>query len=199
MSAVKARFFVLVAALSSPFCLGSTAVRAEESASAAGPYVTPSVDVFVRYEMVRPDGAGLVHQDMHWQVASLRQRIDPENSAVYMLTSWRDHTLTVVDTLSHRRSVMPAPGGALSMPGQVPSGSFQRLGTAIVAGQFCTNWRTADADGRSGDACYTQDGILMQVMQKGQVVVRAVSVDRIAQPDSLFVVPETYKLVAPAR
>lgn len=175
--------------------------RAEEtdSSSASGPYVTPSVDVSVHYEMVSPQSPLPVHQDMHWQVASLRQRIDPENSAVYMVTSWSDHTLTVVDTLGHRRSVMPAPGATLTLPGQIPPGSFRKLGTDMVSGQLCTVWRTTDQDGHESDACYTQDGILLQVKQQGRILVRALSVDRTPQPDALFAIPESYSAVAPAR
>nr|WP_243429551.1 hypothetical protein [Acetobacter sacchari] len=166
---------------------------------ATGPFVTPSVDVDVRYEMASPDGGKPVGQRMRWQVSSLRQRIDPEGSAVYMVTSWRDGTLAVVDTLHRRRSVMPAPGAALTPPGQVAPGSFQRLGSDMAAGQSCVLWRTADQDGRPVDACYTVDGILVRVSQQGQVKVNAVSVSRTAQSDDVFAVPSDFAVAAPAR
>lgn len=174
--------------------------RADETAAPAlsGPYVTPSVDVDVQYEMPSPDGGSPVHQEMRWQVVSLRQRVDPENSVIYMITSWQDHTLTVVDTLKHRISRMPVPGAALTPPGKVAPGPFQRLGTDFVAGQYCVNWRTTDQDGRQSDACYTDDGIMVRAAQQGRVMVRAVSVTRGPQSDAVFAVPTGYAVVAPA-
>ncbi len=192
---------VLLASLGCATGIARATAATEETppaAAATGPHVTPSTDVDVRYEMASPDGGPPVHQEMHWQVSSLRQRIDPENSTVYMVTSWRDHTLTVVDTLRHRRSQMPAPGSALTLPGQVPEGSFQRLGTDFVAGQYCVNWRTTDQDGRQSDACYTDDGIMVRVTQQGRVMVQAISVTRTPQDDALFTIPASYPEVAPA-
>ena len=180
-------------------CCVAPLKAADDTPAPTGPYVTPSVDVSVRYELVAPDGRGVVHQTMRWQAASLRQRIDLDTASVYMITSWRDHTLTVVDTLGQRRSVMPAPGRELTPPGRIPDGTFSRLDTAMVAGQFCTNWRTTDDSGHQSDACYTPDGILLQVMQKGQITARALSVTREVQPDSVFAVPQDYRPVAPAR
>lgn len=194
------RASLLLLALSLTSLFSACEIRAEDAVAAtSGPYVTPSVDVAVHYEMISPQSPAPVHQDMHWQVASLRQRIDPENATVYMVTSWRDHTLNVVDTLGHRRSVMPVPGAVLTPPGQIAPGSFKKLGTDMVSGQFCTIWRTTDQDGHESDACYTEDGILLQVKQQGRILVRALSVERVPQPDTLFAIPETYSVVAPAR
>ena len=172
---------------------------AESVATPAGPHVTPSVDVPVRYEVSAPDGHPAAHQDMRWQVASLRQRIDPEGAAVYMVTSWKDQTLTVVDTTGRRISTMPAPGARLTLPGDIPAGNFQRVGTDVVAGQACVLWRTADQDGKASDACYTDDGILVRVMQQGHVMVQAVLVERTPQTDGLFTLPTDFSTVAPVR
>lgn len=177
---------------------GSVAARADApDATAAGPFVTPSVDVDVHYAMVSPQGVP-AGQEMRWQASSLRQRIDPQNSVVYMVTSWKDGSLTVIDTLKHRLSRMPAPGSALTLPGHVAPGNFQRLGTDVIAGQYCVNWRTTDQDGHTSDVCYTPDGILVRVMQDSRVLVQAVAVDRAPQPDSLFTIPADFSSVAPA-
>ena len=190
----------MTVALLGVYDAGSTALAADENgAPVTGPYVTPSVDVDVHYAIVKPDASGVVQQEMRWQASSLRQRVDPENSAVYMITSWRDQTLTVVDTLHKQRSIMPAPGRNLSLPGKVPPGKFEKLGTTVVAGQFCTNWRTVDDEGHPSDACYTPDGVLVQVMQRGQVMVQALSVARVAQSDAVFSVPAEFREIAPVR
>jgi hypothetical protein len=78
------------------------------------------------------------------------------------------------------------------------TGTYARLGGSVVAGEQCTLWRTKDADGHSSDVCYTADGILLQVAQGGQITVRALTVSRTAQPDSVFAVPAGLKTEAPA-
>ena len=168
--------------------------------SVEAPVITPSADVDVLYELASPQGDVSTHQRMRWQVATLRQRLDPEKSAVFMLTSWQNRTLSVVDMGRKRVSVMPVPGTQqLTPPGQPAMiGSYARLGSSVVAGEQCTVWRTKDTDGHPTDACYTADGVLLQVAQGGQITVRAVSVQRTAQPDSLFVIPDGLKQEAPA-
>ncbi|WP_250698350.1 hypothetical protein [Acetobacter pasteurianus] len=84
-------------------------------------------------------------------------------------------------------------------PGQpAAAGTYARLGNSVVAGEQCTLWRTTDADGHPTDACYTPDGLLLQVAQQGQVTVRALSVSRATQPDSVFAIPSGLKREAPA-
>lgn len=163
------------------------------------PFITPSADTDVLYEVTSPTGDAVMKQRMRWQVSSLRQRLDPENSPVFMITSWPDHTLTVVDEGRKRESVMPAPSQGLTPPGKpAMTGTYARLGGSVVAGEQCTLWRTKDADGHSSDVCYTADGILLQVAQGGQITVRALTVSRTTQPDSVFAVPAGLKTEAPA-
>ncbi|MGG6428728.1 hypothetical protein ACQ5TV_01970 [Acetobacter ghanensis] len=167
---------------------------------AEAPAITPSTDVDVEYELASPQGDVSTRQRMRWQVATLRQRLDPDKSSVFMITSWRDRTLSVVDMGRKRVSIMPVPGTQqLTPPGQPAMvGSYARLGSSVVASEQCTVWRTKDTDGHQTDACYTADGLLLQVAQGGQITVRAVSVQRTPQPDSLFVIPDGLKREAPA-
>ncbi|WP_338331615.1 hypothetical protein [Acetobacter sp. LMG 32666] len=178
----------------------ATSAHAEGEPPAEAPAITPSVDVDVEYELASPQGDVSTRQRMRWQVATLRQRLDPDKSAVFMLTSWRDRTLSVVDNGRKRVSIMPVPGTQqLTPPGQPAMvGSYARLGSSVVAGEQCTVWRTKDTDGHPTDACYTADGVLLQVAQGGQITVRALSVQRTAQPDSLFVIPPGLRQEAPA-
>lgn len=167
---------------------------------AEAPAITPSTDVDVEYELASPQGDVSTRQRMRWQVATLRQRLDPDKSSVFMITSWRDRTLSVVDMGRKRVSIMPVPGTQqLTPPGQPAMvGSYARLGSSVVASEQCTVWRTKDTDGHQTDACYTADGLLLQVAQGGQITVRALSVQRTPQPDSLFVIPDGLKREAPA-
>lgn len=134
------------------------------------PAITPSVDVDVEYELASPQGDVSTRQRMRWQVATLRQRLDPDKSSVFMITSWRDRTLSVVDLGRKKDSIMPVPGTQqLTPPGQPAMvGSYARLGSSVVAGEQCTIWRTKDTDGHPTDACYTADGLLLQVAQGGR-------------------------------
>lgn len=178
----------------------ATSGSPQDGVPAEAPAITPSVDVDVEYELASPSGDASARQRMRWQTASLRQRLDPDQSAVFMLTSWRDRTLSVVDMGRKRVSIMPVPGTQqLTPPGQPAMvGSYARLGSSVVAGEQCTVWRTKDTDGHLTDACYTADGLLLQVAQGGQITVRALSVVRAAQPDSLFVIPPGLKQETPA-
>ena len=176
------------------------AAPASVAEGADAPAITPSADVDVEYELASPQGDVSTRQRMRWQSATLRQRLDPDKSAVFMLTSWRDRTLSVVDMGRKRVSIMPVPGTQqLTPPGQpATTGSYARLGSSVVAGEQCTVWRTKDTDGHPTDACYTADGLLLQVAQGGQITVRALSVQRAAQPDSLFAIPPGLQQEAPA-
>nr|WP_298796694.1 hypothetical protein [uncultured Acetobacter sp.] len=183
-----------------------SAALAQSSASSASvvpqqdaPFITPSVDVDILYELTSPTGDAVLKQRMRWQVASLRQRLDPNGSSLFMITSWPEHTLTVVDMDRKRESVMPAPSQALTPPGHPAMvGTYARLGGSVVAGESCTIWRTRDADGHASDVCYTADGLLLQVAQQGQITVRALRVSRVAQPDEIFAIPSGLKKEAPA-
>ncbi|MFT8722235.1 MAG: hypothetical protein ABF443_02080 [Acetobacter malorum] len=211
---------VVMAAASLPVALAQTpaaganagsAVSAGASGAEAGanpapvapqdaPFITPSVDADVLYELTSPTGDAVMKQRMRWQVGSLRQRLDPQGSDLFMITSWPDHTLTVVDPGRKRKSVMPAPSQGLTPPGHPAMvGTYARLGGSVVAGESCIIWRTKDADGHASDVCYTADGLLLQVAQQGQITVRALRVSRVAQPDDVFAIPSGLKQEAPAR
>lgn len=164
------------------------------------PFITPSVDADVLYELTSPTGDAVMKQRMRWQVGTLRQRLDPEGSNLFMITSWPEHTLTVVDRDRKRESVMPAPSQGLTPPGHPAMvGTYARLGGSVVAGESCIIWRTKDADGHASDVCYTADGLLLQVAQQGQITVRALRVSRVAQPDEVFAIPSGLKKEAPAK
>jgi hypothetical protein len=165
------------------------------------PYVTPAVDTDITYVLTpAQDGLAPAHQRMRWQAAGLKQRLDPEGGSVYMITTWKNRTLSVVDESRGRVSTMPMPGQQdLALPGQRPaSGTYARVGQSIVAGEACQLWRTVDTEGHESDACYTADGILLQVVQQGRIMVRALTVSRAAQPDSVFEVPAGLVVQAPA-
>ncbi|KXV73754.1 hypothetical protein AD953_14760 [Acetobacter malorum] len=226
MSGLRARLLlgaglgVVMAAASLPVALAQTAapganagnaVSAGASGAQAGanpapvapqdaPFITPSVDADVLYELTSPTGDAVMKQRMRWQVGSLRQRLDPQGADLFMITSWPDHTLTVVDPGRKRKSVMPAPSQGLTPPGHPAMvGTYARLGGSVVAGESCIIWRTKDADGHASDVCYTADGLLLQVAQQGQITVRALRVSRVAQPDDVFAIPSGLKQEAPAR
>ncbi|MBB2164182.1 hypothetical protein HLH26_06440 [Gluconacetobacter sp. 1b LMG 1731] len=182
----------LVLVLAQP---AGSAARAAEDA----PFVTPQQDVDIRYALASPDPSiPLQHQRMRWSAATRRQRVDPEGSATYMITDYRAGSLTVIDQARGARTVIPAPGAALSEPGQRAAGNWARGETMLVAGESCTVWHTHDSDGRVSDVCYSEGGDMLQVMQGDQIVVRAEQVTHDAQPDTVFAVPEGLKVIQAA-
>lgn len=168
-------------------------------AAGDAPFVTPQQDVDVRYALASPDPSiPLQHQRMRWSTSTRRQRVDPDGSATYMITDYRARTLTVIDRDHGARTVIPAPGPALSEPGQRAAGDWIRGETMLVAGESCTVWRTHDTDGRASDVCYGDDGVMLQVMQGDRIVVRAEQVLHAAQPDAVFIVPAGLKTIQAA-
>lgn len=192
------------AAWAQPVSVGSAkadAVGAQPATQPDAPYVTPAVDADVTYVLTpAQEDVAPARQRMRWQAAGLKQRLDPEGGSVYMVTTWKNRTLNVVDESRRRISTMPMPGQQdLTLPGQHPaSGVYARVGQSVVAGEPCQVWRTVDTEGHEGDACYTADGILLQVVQQGRIMVRAISVSRTPQPDQVFESPAGFTAQAPA-
>ncbi|MBM9401818.1 hypothetical protein JUN65_09495 [Gluconacetobacter azotocaptans] len=168
--------------------IGASAVsRAADDA----PFVTPQHDVDVTYVITSPDPSRPpVRQRMRWSGQQQRQRVDPEGSATFMVTDYRTRLLTVVDTAHQARTTIPAPGPALSAPGQRAAGVWARGPSMVVAGQPCTVWHATDTDGRASDVCYTDDGVMLQVVRDGHVLVQADTLVRAAQPDPVFAIPD---------
>lgn len=163
-------------------------------ASASGgiaPLVTPLHDADITYRLAG-HGDVQLHQRMRWTSATWRQRIDPEGSATIMLTDYKVHKLMVLNTADHSVALTEAPGGAFSAPGTPASGSWRKVGPAVIAGEACTIWESADTDNHPTDFCYTDDGLLLGATQSGRLVVQAVSVARVPQDPQLFEPPEGY-------
>lgn len=155
------------------------------------PLVTPLSDAEVDYVLVAPGGQ-TIHQHMRWSARLERQRVEMEDSATVMLTDYRLRALMVLDTTRRTATVTEAPGHP-APPGAPAPGQWTRLGASSVAGQDCVLWRGADSDGQPGDFCYTADGLLLSASRSGQVLLRAQSVSRAAQAESLFDPPPGYR------
>ncbi|QNT77341.1 hypothetical protein [Entomobacter blattae] len=163
------------------------------------PYVTPQRDVDVTYSLLSPfpkEPPAL--QRMRWSVSTLRQRVDPAKTETYMVTNYRNNTLTVVDPVRKIITITPAPGGKIALPGEKPStGEYRAQGKATLVGLSCTDWHVTDTEGRPSDVCYTDDGIMLRVVQDGLVMVRATKIDFTSQPDSVFEAPSDYRKIQP--
>lgn len=183
-------FFTYFACLISSKC-----IYAQDNA----PVITPSEDSDVTYELTSLLGDATSHQRMRWQVETSRQRLDPLESKIYMITSWKDRQLTVVDMNRRRFSVMPTPGTEMLSPPGKPAqqGHYIEFGHDMVSGEDCDLWRTSDTDGRPVDVCYTKDGILLSVWVEGRRTVRAQHISRIRQNDEIFQIPKNFKQEAP--
>ncbi|WP_239020210.1 hypothetical protein [Novacetimonas pomaceti] len=168
------------------------------AAASAGeaPFVTPQHDVDVTYTIYPPhDAQATMTQRMRWSEAKMTQRIDPGNTGTYMITDYRDRTLTVIDPDRRMKTVIPAPGAASVDPSRRAEGSWLRTGSATVAGHACTLWQTSDTDQRPSEICYTDDGVMLEVVRDGKVMVEATSIATIPQDSAVFDVPSGLKEV----
>jgi len=158
------------------------------------PYVTPQVDVDVTYTIYPPhDTSEVMSQRMRWSASRMMQRVDPANASTYMITDYHAGTLTVVNPGQKIKTVIPAPGAANVQMGQRAQGTWLRTGVSRVAGIPCALWQTQDTDQRSSEICYTDDGVMMEVIRDGKVMVEASSVARTPQDESVFTVPPGLK------
>lgn len=74
------------------------------------------------------------------------------------------------------------------------------FGRCRVAGERGAFWRTREpiAPGVVRTACITPDGIVLRLTENDTVLFEATKVERGPQPRSLFVIPETYRIVRDA-
>lgn len=71
------------------------------------------------------------------------------------------------------------------------------FGRCRTAGERGTLWRPREPIAPDVDraACITPDGIVLQLTENDTVLFEATSVERGPQPTSLFVIPETYRII----
>jgi len=154
------------------------------------PLLSPSRDVDVTYAIAGPDGP--LPQRLRWGVAAGKMRVDPPSPGLFMVVDTHSHRLETVRESDH---VVVQVDGPKTVPGQVGGASFKAQGSAHIAGLDCTQWQTTDTDGMPTLACITADGVLLQAVSKGQVLVVAVAVRYSAQDDAVFAVPQDYRRV----
>lgn len=166
---------------------------ADEAAppAATTPYVTPQVDVDVTYEATGPDGH-IYPQRMRWNAAHWQQRLDMPSTGLIMLTDYRAHRLSVVDTREKTYTVSGAPDSQFAPPGQRASGQWIRGVADRVANQACTHWTTTDTDGRTADFCYAENGVLLLATHDGTPLIRAVAYAETPQGPEIFREPEGF-------
>ncbi|WP_438382925.1 hypothetical protein ABHV46_04155 [Asaia sp. BMEF1] len=170
----------------------SSAMADETAASTAStPYVTPQVDVDVTYEATGPDGQ-IYPQRMRWNAGHWQQRLDMTSTGLIMLTDYRAHRLSVVDTRAKTYTVSGAPDSQFAPPGERASGQWVRGAADRVANQNCTHWTTTDTDGRSADFCYADNGVLLLATHDGTPLIRAVTYAETPQGPEIFKEPEGF-------
>ncbi|WP_336944906.1 hypothetical protein [Asaia sp. HN010] len=170
----------------------SSAMADETAASTAStPYVTPQVDVDVTFEATGPDGQ-IYPQRMRWNAGHWQQRLDMTSTGLIMLTDYRAHRLSVVDTRARTYTVSGAPDSQFAPPGERASGQWVRGAADRVANQNCTHWTTTDTDGRSADFCYADNGVLLLATHDGTPLIRAVTYAETPQGPEIFKEPEGF-------
>ncbi|AZV38539.1 hypothetical protein CFR75_00340 [Komagataeibacter xylinus] len=170
---------------------GGAARAADEPSS---PYVTPQGDVDVTYTIYPPhDTSQTMSQRMRWSASRMMQRVDPANATTYMITDYRAGTLTVVNADQKIKTIIPAPGAANVQMGQRAQGTWLRTGVSKVAGLPCALWQTQDTDQRASEICYTDDGVMLEVIRDGKVMVEATSVNHATQDAGVFQIPSGLK------
>lgn len=174
-------------------------------AEASAPFVTPAQDTDIRYEVTNPVGAAM-HQRMRWQVANLRQRLEPGDSegadqtpTAYVVTNYKTGQAAMVDPAHHVVLDGAVPLEDFAPPGTPAKGNWKKGGPEVIAGLACTDWSGRDLNGQETAFCYTPDGVLLGSSRDGKPLVRALSVRHEAVPDAVFIIPAGFRHVSQPR
>jgi hypothetical protein len=163
---------------------------APAKALAEAPPLRPLHDVDVTYKVPVPGADNLfLLQRYRWSAATQRQRVDLPSSGNWMVLDFSAHRMALVRDETREVVDLPSPLSA-DQPGG--GAGYAKTGSASVAGQACTEWRTTDTSGQQTLACYTDDGVLLRAQAKGRVLMEAISVKYAAQDISVFETPSGY-------
>ena len=189
MPPIHRRFASLIVTLVAMATLAEA--RAEER-----PVATPTRDVDVIYQSVRPGQAQPLRQRVRWNVAAGLQRVDPPSAGLYLILDYRAHRLlsvrdsikTVLEIDATGARLMPDPG----------AGHYQRAGAATVAGLTCAVWQ-ADAPPPAARLCVTDDGVMLRLTAGERVLAEAISVRYGPADPTVFAVPDGYRHIIPGQ
>jgi hypothetical protein len=162
------------------------------------PLLRPSRDVDVTYRAATPQAGREIGQRVRWLAASQTARIDPPFSGLHVIIDYVARRMSVVRDATRSVVEMAAPDNLDGVIGGQAANGFVRGGTATVAGQTCTEWRTLDLEALPSVVCITGDGVLLRAGTADQVRVSAVSVLYAPQDPAAFRVPADYARHAPS-
>ncbi len=172
------------------------------AATAAHPLFAPSRDVSVQYRLESPDAnaaGGKTTNALRLRVIGGGQliRLDNPASGAYLLIDRARKTATVVDPKIHAFMSRPLnPRVASGLLLLDPEATYQRAGSARVAGYACDLWKIGP--GRAGGSvCVTADGVVLSRIEGSrpahQARLTALSVAYEAEPKALFAPPPGFQ------
>jgi hypothetical protein len=162
------------------------------------PLLRPSRDVDVTYRAAAPQTGREIGQRVRWLAAAQTARIDPPSTGLHVIIDYAASRMSIVRDATRSVVEMAAPDNLDGMIGRGTASEFVRGGTATVAGQTCTEWRTLDREAHPAVVCITADGVLLRAGTADQVRVSAVSVLYVSQDPAAFRVPTDYARHAPS-
>jgi hypothetical protein len=151
----------------------------------------------VTYRAGAPQRGAAIEQRVRWLAAAQIMRIDPPSPELHVIIDYVARRMSVVRDATRSVVEMAAPDNLDGMIGGQATNGFARGGTATVAGQTCTEWRTLDLEAHPAVVCITSDGVLLRAGTADQVRVSAVSVLYAPQDPAAFRIPADYARHAP--
>jgi hypothetical protein len=162
------------------------------------PSIVPMRDAKVVYS-VNSTSTGPMRIEVFAQPATQTLRVQLDGQQDYLLVDRGQEQAMLVAPDKGMVFVVPTNGMLHRQLDRSSGLRFQRAGSRMIAGSECTVWRLEGPSGR-GDACVTQDGIVLageghgdRANDQGQVPAGkliAVSVDYDPQPPEFFEAPD---------
>lgn len=154
------------------------------------PPTAPTRDVDVLYRA--NTGGRSVEQRSRFAVSAGKVRIDTPSPGLYVIVDRGSQHMDMVSEGDH--SVLELPyDPAHTVGGVAPDRAYERLGTDTIAGVACTEWRTADKQGRPVAVCMTGDGVLLRARAGATVLVQALRVAYGPIDPAVFAIPAGYQ------
>lgn len=157
--------------------------------AAEKPVTRPTRDVDVTYRA--EVGGKPMQQRIRVAAAAGKTRIDTPSPGLYMLVNRGAGTMDMVS--DGDRGVIQLPYDPARVGGAPEGAAYQRIGTDVVAGLSCTEWRTTDTAGHAVTACFTADGVLLRARAGTHILVQAASVAYGPLDPAIFAVPAGYQ------
>ena len=157
----------------------------------------PTRDVDVTYKAPVPHSTNTaLLQRLRFSAKLQHQRLDMPTSSTWILFDIPGHRMMLVNDAARKVNILLA-DGELGQVNLAAGSHWERRAGAKIAGLACTDWQVMTKTGPGPVSCYTDDGVVLRIVDGARLVMEAASVGYASQPEAAMVVPAGYQMGQP--